>query len=490
MEINMFIDGKWVEALSGARRNIINPATEEVIATSAHGSADDAKLAIKAARKAFDSGIWSDLSADERADYLYKIADRLEEKTAEIARLETANNGKVIRATTYVDIPVSVQCFRYYADLIKGIKKESYNRDDSSETIVIHEPIGVCGLIVPWNFPLMLAVWQIAPALAAGNTIVIKPADVTPVSVFELFEIIEEIGLPDGVANLVLGPGSKVGNELAESHDVDKIAFTGGTKTGQSIMRAAAGNMKKITLELGGESPLIVFDDVDFETAVDNAMFGIFHNAGQVCSAASRLLVQETIYDKFVERLAERANKIVVGNGESENIEMGALTTESHMNDVLHYIKSGMEEGAKLVCGGKRLTENGLDRGFFIAPTIFADVNADMRIVKEEIFGPVLIVQKFKDEEDAIQKANDSIYGLAGAVFTEDMDRAKRVISKLRAGITWINSYHLAYVEGPWGGYKQSGIGRALGVAGLEHFMETKQINIHQHAKPVGWYVN
>ncbi|HDR7950937.1 TPA: aldehyde dehydrogenase family protein [Bacillus toyonensis] len=490
MEINMFIDGKWVEALSGARRNIINPATEEVIATSAHGSADDAKLAIKAARKAFDSGIWSDLSADERADYLYKIADRLEEKTAEIARLETANNGKVIRATTYIDIPVSVQCFRYYADSIKGIKKESYNRDDSSETLVIHEPIGVCGLIVPWNFPLMLAVWQIAPALAAGNTIVIKPADVTPVSVFKLFEIIEEIGLPDGVANLVLGPGSKVGNELAESYDVDKIAFTGGTKTGQSIMRAAAGNMKKITMELGGKSPLIVFDDVDFETAVDNAMFGIFHNAGQVCSAASRLLVQEAIYDKFVERLAERANKIVVGNGESENIEMGALTTESHMNDVLHYIKSGMEEGAKLVCGGKRLTENGLDRGFFIAPTIFADVNADMRIVKEEIFGPVLVVQKFKDEEDAIQKANDSIYGLAGAVFTEDMDRAKRVISKLRAGITWINSYHLAYVEGPWGGYKQSGIGRALGVAGLEHFMETKQINIHQHAKPVGWYVN
>ncbi|MDT3496447.1 aldehyde dehydrogenase family protein [Bacillus toyonensis] len=490
MEINMFIDGKWAEALSGARRNIINPATEEVIATSAHGSGDDAKIAIKAARKAFDSGIWPDLSADERADYLYKIADRLEEKTAEIARLETANNGKVIRATTHVDIPVSIQCFRYYADLIKSMKKESYTRADASETIIIHEPIGVCGLIVPWNFPLMLAVWQIAPALAAGNTIVIKPADVTPVSIFKLFEIIEEVGLPDGVANLVLGPGSKVGNELAESYDVDKIAFTGGTKTGQSIMRAAAGNMKKITLELGGKSPLIVFDDVDFETAVDNAMFGIFHNAGQVCSAASRLLVQETIYDKFVERLAERANKIVVGNGESENIEMGALTTESHMNDVLHYIKIGMEEGAKLVCGGKRLTENGLDRGFFIAPTIFADVNADMRIVKEEIFGPVLVVQKFKDEEDAIQKANASIYGLAGAVFTEDMDRAKRVISKLRAGITWINCYHLAYVEGPWGGYKQSGIGRALGVAGLEHFMETKQINIHQHAKPVGWYVN
>ncbi|PFA22654.1 MULTISPECIES: aldehyde dehydrogenase family protein [Bacillus cereus group] len=490
MKINMFIDGKWVEALSGARKNVINPATGEVIASSADGSADDAKVAVKVARKAFDSGIWSDLSADERAEYLYKIADRLEEKADEIARLETANNGKVIRATTYADIPVSIQCFRYYADLIKDMKKESYTRADSSETIIIQEPVGVCGLIVPWNFPLMLAVWQIAPALAAGNTIVIKPAEITPVSVFKLFEIIEEVGLPAGVANLVLGPGSKVGNELAKSHDVDKVAFTGGTKTGQSIMRAAAENMKKITLELGGKSPFIVFDDVDFETAVENAMFGIFHNAGQVCSAASRLLVQETIYDKFVERLAERANKIVVGNGESETIEMGAITSEAHMNDILDYIKSGVEEGAKLVCGGRRLTENELDRGFFIAPTIFADANANMRIVKEEIFGPVLVVQKFKDEEDAIQKANDSIYGLAGAVFTEDMERAKRVVSKLRAGITWINSYHLAYVEGPWGGYKQSGIGRALGAVGLEHFMEMKQINIHQHAKPVGWYAN
>ena len=243
-------------------------------------------------------------------------------------------------------------------------------------------------------------------------------------------------------------------------------------------------------LSWGGKSPLIVFDDVDFETAVDNAMFGIFHNAGQVCTAASRLLVHETIYDRFVERLAERANKIAVGNGESEAIEMGALTSESHMNEVLQYIKVGIEEGARLVCGGNRITENGLEQGFFVAPTIFADVNSNMRIVKEEIFGPVLVIEKFKDEEEAIRKANDSIYGLAAAVFTEDMDRARRVVSKLRAGITWINAYHLAYIDSPWGGYKQSGIGRALGTAGLEHFMELKQINIHQKANPVGWYEN
>ncbi|QRG70320.1 aldehyde dehydrogenase family protein [Brevibacillus choshinensis] len=329
-----------------------------------------------------------------------------------------------------------------------------------------------------------------APALAAGNTIVIKPAEITPASVVRMFEIMGEVGLPAGVANLVLGPGATVGNELAESHDVDKIAFIGGTTTGQSIMRAAAGNMKKMTLELGGKSPLIVFDDVDLETAVDHALFGIFHNAGQVCSAASRLLVQESMYDRFIDRLAERANKIVVGNGKSESVEMGPLASESHMNKVLDSIKYGKEEGARLVCGGNRLTANGLDKGYFIAPTIFADCNGNMRIVREEIFGPVLIVQPFTDEEDAIHKANDTIYGLAGAVFTEDIDRAKRVIHRLRAGITWINSYHQAYTDSPWGGYKQSGIGRALGSDGLKHFMETKQINIHRHAKPVGWYAN
>ncbi|MEK4229096.1 aldehyde dehydrogenase family protein [Solibacillus sp. FSL H8-0538] len=490
MNINMFIDGEWRESLSGGRKDILNPATGEVIASAASGTVEDTKLAIKAARGAFDSGIWSNLSVDERADYLYKIADRLEEKAAEIALLETENNGKVIRATTNVDIPVTIQTFRYYADQIKLMEQESYTRADSSETIIIQEPVGVCGLIVPWNFPLMIAAWSIAPALAAGNTVVLKPAEVTPVSVYKLFGIFEEVGLPAGVANLILGPGSKMGNELAESFEVDKVAFTGGTQAGQSILRAAAGNMKKVTLELGGKSPLIIFDDVDFETAVENAMFGIFHNAGQVCTAASRLLVHETIYDRFVERLAERANKIVVGNGESETIEMGPLTNESHMIEVLHYIKSGIEEGARLVCGGNRITENGLDQGFFIAPTIFADVNPNMRIVKEEIFGPVLVVEKFKDEEDAVRKANDSIYGLAGAVFTEDIDRARRVVSKLRAGITWINSYHLAYVDSPWGGYKQSGIGRSLGAIGLEYFMELKQINIHQKANPVGWYAN
>lgn len=490
MKIDMFIDGKWRESLSGGRKDILNPATGEVMASAASGTVEDTKLAIKAARVAFDSGIWSNLSADERANYLYKIADRLEEKAAEIALLETKNNGKVIRATTNVDIPATIQIFRYYGDQIKLMKEKSYNREDSSETIITQEPIGVCGLIVPWNFPLMIAAQSIAPALAAGNTVVLKPAEVTPVSAYKLFEIFEEVGLPAGVANLILGPGSKMGNELAESFEVDQVTLTGGTTAGQSILRAAAGNMKNVTLELGGKSPLIVFNDVDFETAVENAMFGIFHNAGQVCTAASRLLVHETIYNRFVERLAERANKIVVGNGESEVIEMGALTSESHMNEVLQYIKVGIEEGARLVCGGNRITENGLDKGFFVAPTIFADVNSNMRIVKEEIFGPVLVVEKFKDEEEAVQKANDSIYGLAAAVFTEDMDRARRVVSKLRAGITWINSYHLGYIDSPWGGYKQSGIGRSLGVAGLEHFMELKQINIHQKAKPVGWYEN
>ena len=488
MQINMFINNEWREAVAGGRKDILNPATGQVMATSASGTAEDAKLAIQAARQAFDNGSWSELSAEERANYLYKIADRLEERAEEFAQLETANNGKVIRATTNVDIPVTIQTFRYYADQIKLLEREAYQRDDGSETIIIQEPIGVCGLIIPWNFPLMIAAWHIAPALAAGNTIVLKPAEITPVTVYKLFEIIAEVGLPPGVANLILGPGSTMGNELAENFAVDKVAFTGGTQAGQSILRAAAGNMKKVTLELGGKSPLIIFDDVDFEAAVDNALFGIFHNAGQVCTAASRLLVQHTIYDRFIERLAERANQIAVGNGARAATEMGALTSESHMNDVLRYIQTGIEEGATLVCGGHRLMNDDLAQGFFVAPTIFADVDAKMRIVSEEIFGPVLVVEKFTDEADAIRKANDSIYGLAGAVFTEDMALAKRVVSKLRAGITWVNNYHLAYVDSPWGGYKQSGIGRSLGSVGLEHFMELKQVNIHEKVTPVGWY--
>jgi len=332
--------------------------------------------------------------------------------------------------------------------------------------------------------------WKIAPALAAGNTLVFKPAEITPVTTYKLFEIIEEVGIPAGVANLVLGGGSTVGNEIAESQKVDLISFTGSTATGRSIMNSATGNIKNISLELGGKSPNIVFADADFETAVDYALNGSFTNAGQVCNAGSRLLLEESIHDKFIARLIERANKIQVGPGDDSSTEMGPLVSEGHMNQVLEYIQIGLKEGAKLACGGNRITDSGHENGYYVEPTIFVDTKSDMRIVQEEIFGPVLVVQKFKDEAEAIQLANDTQYGLAAGVFSQDGAKALRVIKKVRAGITWVNAYNLAYNEAPWGGYKQSGIGRGLGTFGLDTFTEVKQININLDVKPTEWFSN
>jgi len=345
-------------------------------------------------------------------------------------------------------------------------------------------------LIAPWNFPLLTGAWKIAPALAAGNTIVFKPAELTPITTFKLFEILEEVGIPAGVANLVTGGGSTVGNELAESEKVDMVSFTGSTTVGRSIMKAASGNIKKVALELGGKSPNIVFADADFETAVDYALYGIFVNAGQVCNSGSRLLLEESIHDKFVESLISKAKKIRVGRGDDPSTQMGALVGEDHMNSVLDYIQIGIDEGAKLVCGGKRITSGGLEHGCFVEPTIFVDTTPDMRIVQEEIFGPVLVVQKFKDEAEAIELANDTPYGLAAGVFSQDGAKALRVIKKIRAGITSINAYNLAYNEAPWGGYKQSGLGRGLGTFGLDEFSEVKQININLEVSPTNWFEN
>ena len=356
------------------------------------------------------------------------------------------------------------------------------------QAMVVREPIGVCGQIVPWNYPLLMTAWKLAPALAAGNTVVFKPAEITPLTAIKLFEIIDQIGFPKGVANLVLGAGPTVGHELAVNEKVDKIAFTGGTATGKSIMSAAIGNLKKVALELGGKSPNIVFADADFETAVDYALFGIFANQGQVCSAGSRLLLEASIFDRFVACLAERAKKIKVGSGLADDTEMGPLISKAHMDKVLDYIDIGLKEGATLVCGGKRLQTEGLENGYFVEPTIFINTTEDMRIVKEEIFGPVLVVQKFTDEVQAIAMANNTIYGLAGAVFTSDGAKALRVIKKLRAGITWINCYHPTYNEAPWGGYKQSGMGRELGTFGFEQYTEVKQININLKVEPTGWF--
>lgn len=487
--LRMYIGGQWVEAVSGETRKIVNPANGETIAQAAEGGVVDARKAIAEARSAFDEGGWPETPATERARLLFRLADLLEAEKEEFARLETLDSGKPLREAEG-DVHDAIACFRYYAGLATKPHGQTYEVADPMQAIVVREPIGVCGQIVPWNYPLLMAAWKLAPALAAGNTVVFKPSELTPVTAVKLFELIERTDFPAGVANLVLGAGPTVGHELAANDAVDKIAFTGGTATGRSIMQAAAGNMKKISLELGGKSPNIVFADADFETAVEYAMFAIFAGQGQICAAGSRLLLEESMYERFLARLVERTKRIVVGSGLDEGTEMGPLVSEAHLQKVLSYIELGKEEGATLVCGGERLTEGEYARGYFLQPTIFTDTKPDMRIVREEIFGPVLVVQTFKDEAEAVRLANDTVYGLAGAVFTNNGARAQRVVRKLRAGITWINTFHPTYNEAPWGGYKQSGIGRELGTFGYEAYTEVKQINTNLQVEPLGWYRN
>nr|WP_295972183.1 aldehyde dehydrogenase family protein [uncultured Bacillus sp.] len=485
----MFIDGEWKDSENQETRPVTNPANGEVFSYAPEGTVADARRAIYAARRAFEEGVWSGLSAQERASYLFKIADKIDEYADVLTRLETMDNGKPLREAGF-DVGDAAACFRYYAGLITKPDGYTYHVADPMQAMVVREPVGVCGLIVPWNYPLLMSVWKIAPALAAGNTIVFKPSEMTPVTPKKLFEIFEEVGLPKGVANMVMGTGSVVGNEIAAHPEVDMVSFTGGTKTGMHIMKTAADSIKKVSLELGGKSPNIIFADADFETAVDYALFGIYSGAGQVCSAGSRILVEESIYDEFVERFVERAGKIQVGPGNEPSTEMGPLVSAEHLEKVLHYIELGRQEGAKVACGGRRIVRDGLENGYFVEPTVFVDVKQEMRIVQEEIFGPVVVIQKFKDESEAVKLANSTVYGLAGGVFSNDGAKALRVIKKLRAGITWVNSYHPTYNEAPWGGYKQSGIGRSLGSFGLEEFQEIKQININLQVEPVGWFSN
>jgi betaine-aldehyde dehydrogenase len=484
----MYIDGEWVYSLSGKIREVINPANGEVVATVAEGNENDVINAAAAAKRAFYKDGWQDSTSQERANLLFKVAAKLESMKEELAKLEVMNNGKTLRETEF-DVADTIECFKYYAGIASKPHGQTYNVPDKDmHAMVVREPIGVCGQIVPWNYPLLMGAWKMAPALAAGNTVIFKPSEITPLTAIKLFEIFEEVGFPKGVVNLVLGAGATVGHEIASNMDIDKVAFTGGTKTGRSIMQAATGNLKNISLELGGKSPNIVFADADFDVAIDYALFGIFCNQGQVCSAGSRLILEDKIYEKFIAKLAEKANKIVVGPGDDPESEMGPLISEAHMNKVLDYIEIGKAEGATLLCGGNRITKDGLEKGFFVQPTIFTDTTPDMRIVKEEIFGPVLVIQKFSTEEEAIEIANDTVYGLAGGVFTNNGAKAMRVIKKLRAGITWINSFNPTFNEAPWGGYKQSGIGRELGTFGFEEYTEVKQININLNPAQIEWF--
>lgn len=485
-----YIGGRWMKASSIRERQVINPANEKEIAVILDSTKEDVQKAIAAAKKSFYvTREWRDVCPQERANIMYRIADEITNRSVEIAIIDSMNNGKPFREAE-CDVSDAIQCFRYYAGLITKPSGTVYNVNKSfgeMHSYTVHEPIGVCAQITPWNYPFLMAAWKIAPAIAAGNSIVFKPSSNTPLSTVRLFEIMDEMGLPDGTVNLVLGSGSIAGQELAESDGVDMISFTGSTEVGQTIACAAIGNLKRVGLELGGKSPNIIFEDADFEGAVEWAMIGIFFNQGEVCSAGSRIIIQKSIKDAFVKRLAQRANALTLGNP-MNNPDMGPLVSEEHMNTVLNYIEIGKQEGAKCICGGQRYTEGECARGYFVRPTIFDECTSDMRIVKEEIFGPVVTVQTFETEAEAIAMANDTPYGLAGAVFTGDGARALRIIKEIRAGITWINCYNPTFNEAPWGGYKMSGSGRELGIQGFEEYQEIKQININLEQGRLGWY--
>ena len=482
-----YLNNRFVPARAGKTATYLNPVDNSVLGEAADSDATDVEEAVQAARKAFDEGPWSSTPAGERAAKLFKVADLIESRAEELARLDTLNNGKPLREARF-DAADAAGCFRFYAGLATKPQGQTYEVGDPNIVAeTVREPIGVCGQIIPWNYPLLMAAWKLAPGLAAGNCCILKPSELTPVSAGRLFELIDEAGFPPGVAQLVFGTGEPVGSALAAHHGVDKIAFTGGTVTGRKIMTAAAGNLKKISLELGGKSPNIVFADADFDRALEYAMFAIFAGQGEVCSAGSRLILERSLAEKFLPRLAAACDEIVVGDGLKDATEMGPLITRAHQKKVLDYITTGRTEGAALLCGGEGYTD-GRAKGNFVQPTVFADVRRDMKIVREEIFGPVLTVQLFETEEEAITLANDTVYGLAGAVFTRDGAKARRVIRKLRAGITWINTYHPTFNEAPWGGYKQSGIGRELGTYGYEAYTEVKQINTNLSSAPLGWF--
>jgi betaine-aldehyde dehydrogenase len=484
----MYINGVWVDSQSRQTREIKNPYNQEVIAVVAEGSEADSRMAISAARKAFDEGPWRSTSATERGNLLFQIAEKISFYKEELSKLETLNTGKTITESE-ADMDDIAAVFNYFAGLAD---KNGGHVIDSpipdSRSRIVREPVGVCGQITPWNYPLLQAAWKVAPALAAGNTVVLKPSEITPLTTIKMAEIIDEVGIPPGVLNVVLGSGESVGAELSISHDVDLISFTGGGTTGRKIMQAAAGNFKKISLELGGKNPNIIFADADLDIAVDYAMNAAFFHAGQVCSAGSRLLVHESIHDQFVAALVEKAQRVSLGNGFDKNTEMGPVISSEHMENIEKYIALGINEGAKIVAGGKRSPLPQLANGNFIEPTIFTNCDTSMRIVQEEVFGPVVTVESFTTEEDAIQLANDSIYGLAGAVWTQDLNLAERVVKKLRMGTTWINDFHPYIPQAPWGGYKQSGIGRELGAVGLEEYTELKHIYQNSNPKPLHWF--
>jgi aldehyde dehydrogenase (NAD+) len=471
---HLLINNEWRASSSGRTMEVMNPATEEIIAEVALADAADVDAAAAAARAAFE-GPWSRLSARERGRLVRRLADRLLERADDVARLETLHNGKPISESRQIEIPAAAECFEYYAGWSDKITGETIPVKGNHLAYTLREPVGVVAAIVPWNFPLLLAAWKVAPALACGNTVILKPASQTPLTALALGEIAVEAGLPPGVLNVITGPGASVGQAIVEHPGIDKIAFTGDTSTGRAIMRGAAGTIKKITLELGGKSPNIVLADADIDAAIRGATIGIFYGKGEVCAAGSRLLVDRSIKDEFIDKLAARARKMVPGDPLDPKTRFGAISSKKQLDTVLGYIDAGRREGATLVAGGKR-TDIGTGKGYFVQPTVFADVTPGMTIAREEIFGPVLAAIDFADVDEAIAKANDTPYGLAAGVWTRDVKKAHYVARRLQAGTVWVNTYNVYDTAAPFGGYKQSGFGREMSAHALEHYTQVKTV--------------
>ena len=470
----LLIGGEWRDASDGRTRPVVNPATEEVIAEVAAATPEDVDAAVAAARAAL-TGPWGKLSARERGRLVYKLGERLTEQIDEISRLETLHNGKPITESRHIEIPAAAECLQYFAGWADKVHGDTIPVKGNALVYTLREPVGVVAAIVPWNFPLLIAVWKVAPALAMGNTVILKPASQTPLTALALGQLAIDVGFPPGVLNVITGSGVSTGQAIVAHPGIDKIAFTGDTSTGKGIMRSAADTLKHITLELGGKSPNIVFADADLDAAIRGATVGIFYGKGEVCAAGSRLLVDKAIKDQFITKLAERTKEMVAGDPLDPKTRLGAISSKVQLERVLNYVDVAKREGATLVAGGSR-TDIGTGKGYFMQPTVFADVTTSMTIAREEIFGPVLAAIDFVDVDEAIARANDTVYGLAAGVWTRDIKKAHYVASKLQSGLVWVNTYNLYDTAAPFGGYKQSGFGREMSKYAIEYYTQVKTV--------------